>query len=250
MMEERRHGANLSRSTDAGIAVGGGMLHFEKMNRRRAVQSLALLPALAAATHGPSPSGDDRAVWDRVYTDEISSIATYPNRFLAEVVQGRKPGRALDLGMGQGRNSLFLARLGWDVTGIDISGKGIDLALKEAARLGLKIKCVVSNISAFDVGRDRWDLIVGTYMGRLILFAAPQLTKGLGPEGLLVIEHYRRDVNRVSLSGGSLGYPVNALLETFVPALRIVRYEEVLDFPDWGDQGERAPLVRMLARKG
>ncbi len=227
------------------------MLHFENMSRRRAVQSLALLPSLAAAaTHGRSPSDDDRAVWNQVYTHEISSIATYPNRFLAEVVQGRKPGRALDLGMGQGRNSLFLARLGWEVTGIDIADKGIDLARKEAARLGLSVKCVVSDISTFDVGKDCWDLIVGTYMGRLILFQAPELTRGLEPGGSLVFEHYRRDVNRVSLSGGRLGYPVIALLETFVPALRIVRYEEVLDFPDWGDQGERAPLVRMLARKG
>jgi hypothetical protein len=43
---------------------------------------------------------------------------------------------------------------------------------------------------------------------------------------------------------------VNSLLETYTPMLRIVRYEEVLDFPDWGDQGERVPLVRMLAAKG
>jgi hypothetical protein len=39
-------------------------------------------------------------------------------------------------------------------------------------------------------------------------------------------------------------------MEAFVPALRIVRYEEVVDFPDWGDQGEKVPLLRMLARKG
>jgi hypothetical protein len=87
-------------------------------------------------------------------------------------------------------------------------------------------------------------------MGRLILLGASPLTHGLASGGRLVVEPYRRHVGRVSLSGGRLGYPVNALLETFVPCLRIVRYEEVLDFPDWGDQGERAPLVRMLARKG
>ena len=72
--------------------------------------------------------------------------------------------------MGQGRNSLFLARLGWDVTGVDISDKAIDLAHKEATGLGLKINCVVADIAAFDVGKAKWDLIVGVYMGRLILF--------------------------------------------------------------------------------
>jgi SAM-dependent methyltransferase len=227
------------------------MQDLHRISRRSALHAFALLPAAAAvASQKASLSDDGRAVWNRVYTHEIASLAPYPNRFLAEVVQGRKPGRALDVGMGQGRNSLFLARLGWDVTGVDISDQGIDIAQKEAARLGLKIHCVLADIAAFDVGRTKWDLIVGVYMGRLILLEASHLTRGLTSEGLMVVEHFRRDVGRLSLSDGQLGYPVNALLETFVPSLRIVRYEEVLDFPDWGDQGERAPLVRMLARKG
>jgi SAM-dependent methyltransferase len=224
---------------------------MKNISRRAAVQSLAFLPALtASALQESSPAEQIRDVWNGVYSKEDSGIPTFPNRFLAEMVRGRKPGRALDVGMGQGRNSLFLARLGWEVTGIDVSDKGIDLARKEAARLSLKMNYVLSDISAFDVGKDRWELIVGVYVGREILFQASHLTSGLTSGGLLVVEHYRRDVGRISLSGGRLGYPVNALLETFVPSLRIVRYEEVLDFPDWGDQGERAPLVRMLARNG
>ena len=224
------------------------MQNLRKLHRRALLQSLALLPAAAVgAPQKPLPPDDDRAAWNRVYTHDTTSLAPYPNRFLAEVVQGRKPGRALDVGMGQGRNSLFLARLGWNVTGVDISDKAIDLAHKEATRLGLKINCMLADIAAFDVGKARWDLIVGVYMGRLILFQAAALTQGLASGGMLVVEHYRRDVGRVSLSGGRLGYPVNVLLETFVASLRIVRYEEVLDFPDWG---ERAPLVRMLFRKG
>jgi len=227
------------------------MTNLDRLNRRALLQSLALLPAAAAAApQRSSPPEDEGAGWNRVYTDEIAYLPPYPNRFLAQVMEGRKPGRALDVGMGQGRNSLFLARLGWEVTGVDISNKGIELAEIEAARLGLKIHCVLTDIAAYDVGNAKWDLIVGVYMGRLILFQAGALTQGLASGGSLVVEHYRRDVGRVSLSGGQLGYPVNALLETYVPSLRIVRYEEVLDFPDWGDQGERAPLVRMLARKG
>ncbi len=223
-------------------------------NRRAVLRSLAVLPAVAAmkaaAPETALPADDDRDVWNRVFTEEVSRLPSYPNRFMAAVIQGRKPGRALDVGMGQGRNSLYLARLGWDVTGVDISDKGVGLARAEAARLGLKINCVVSDIAAFDVGREKWDLIIGLYMGRSILFQASALTAGLASAGLLVVEHFRRDAGRVSLSGGQLGYPVNALLQTFVPSLRIVHYEEVQDFPDWGDQGERAPLVRMLARRG
>ena len=85
--------------------------------------------------------------------------------------------------------------------------------------------------------------------GRTYHVPCPAGLGGPSPGGLLAVEHFRRDINRNSLDGGRLGYPANALLEAFASALRIVRYEEVLDFPDWGDEGERVPLVRMLARK-
>src|SRR5260370_4164095 len=47
-----------------------------------------------------------------------------PNGFLVEMTRQRKPGRALDVGMGQGRNSIFLAQQGWDVTGFDPADEG------------------------------------------------------------------------------------------------------------------------------
>jgi len=92
--------------------------------------------------------------------------------------------------------------------------------------------------------------IVGVYAGRLILLQASRLTQELTSGGQLLVEQYHRDIGRVSLSGGQLGYPVNALLETFIPALRIVQYKGVLHSPDWRGQGERASLVRMLSGKG
>ena len=219
------------------------------MTRRNLIQSLALFPACAAAARDPSAVAQDRATWNGVYADEDAHLSYYPNRFLAEIVQNRKPGRALDIGMGEGRNSLFLARRGWDVTGVDVSDKGIGVARKEAERLRLKINCILSDFADFNVGKSSWDLIVAMYMGRLVFFQSAKIWDGLSTGGLFAVEHYRRDVNRRSLSGGKLGYPSNSLLEAFAPTLRIIRYEEASDFPDWGDQGERVPLVRMLATK-
>lgn len=48
----------------------------------------------------------------------------------------------------------------------------------------------------------------------------------------------------------NMTFPVNALLETFVPLLSILHYEEVRDFPDWSNHGRKVPLVRMLAGEG
>jgi len=42
-----------------------------------------------------------------------------PNSLLVEAVKGRRPGSALDVGMGEGRNAIYLAKQGWHVTGID-----------------------------------------------------------------------------------------------------------------------------------
>ena len=63
-------------------------------------------------------------MYDKVYSG-VPEFKTEPNRLLMETVDGRKPGRALDVGMGQGRNALALARLGWDVTGFDVSAVGL-----------------------------------------------------------------------------------------------------------------------------
>src|SRR5215831_21041860 len=48
----------------------------------------------------------------------------HPNAFLVECVRNRKSGKALDVGMGSGRNALYLASHGWDVTGFDIANVG------------------------------------------------------------------------------------------------------------------------------
>jgi hypothetical protein len=62
------------------------------------------------------PEGQ-RILYNRTYTSSSPQFTTQPNALLVATVEGRKPGRALDVGMGQGRNALFLALKGWDVTG-------------------------------------------------------------------------------------------------------------------------------------
>ena len=73
-----------------------------------------------------------REVWNEVFTKRQGREFPH-NKFLAETIKGRKPGRALDIGMGEGRNALFLATQGWEVTGFDISDVGVQLA-REAAQ--------------------------------------------------------------------------------------------------------------------
>jgi 2-polyprenyl-3-methyl-5-hydroxy-6-metoxy-1,4-benzoquinol methylase len=73
-----------------------------------------------------------------------------------------KPGTALDVGMGQGRNSIWLAQHGWEVTGFDLSDVGVKLARERAEKLGVKLNAVVQSAEEFDFGKNRWDMIVVT----------------------------------------------------------------------------------------
>ena len=81
------------------------------------------------------------------------------------MAEGRKPGRALDVGMGQGRNAIYLAQQGWDVSGFDPADKAVALAQQEAKRLGVSLRTQIVGDDEFDFGRNQWDLIVLSYVG-------------------------------------------------------------------------------------
>jgi SAM-dependent methyltransferase len=214
--------------------------------------------AIALATGGlllkaqtPSEERLARAekMWNEVYARPEPIMNTFPNRFLASAAEGLKPGLALDIGMGQGRNALYLASLGWDVTGVDISQTGIDIAREEAAARKLRLAAIKQEFGEFDLGNDKWDLISEIYIHGLVIDHADRIVKSLRPNGLLIVEGFHRDVNDVGLTGQAIGFKVNELLQAFVTRLRIVHYEEVSDFGDWDESRKKVPLVRMIAKK-
>jgi SAM-dependent methyltransferase len=86
-----------------------------------------------------------------------------PLRLLQEALYKVKPGRALDAGMGRGRNAIFLAATGWDATGYDMSPDALQAARAEAAAAGVKITTIESKHDDFPFGVDQWDLIVCAY---------------------------------------------------------------------------------------
>jgi SAM-dependent methyltransferase len=68
----------------------------------------------------------DADAWDRRYADTELVWSATPNQFVAEELADLPPGRAVDLATGEGRNAIWLARRGWEVTALDFSQVGLD----------------------------------------------------------------------------------------------------------------------------
>ena len=166
-----------------------------------------------------------------------------PNAFLVEVTRALKPGRALDVGMGQGRNAIYLARQGWKVIGVDISDEGIRQAKEHAGKLGLRLDTVQSPIESYDFGREQWDLILFCYFDPRPY--AEKVLAALKPGGAIIVEGLQKRTSKTRLTPG--WFEDNELLRLF-PTLRVLRYEDVLAKQDWGFQMiEPNRLVRYAA---
>ena len=187
-------------------------------------------------------------VWNELFAKREGKAVPF-NKFLADSIRDRQPGAALDIGMGQGRNSLFLAAMGWQVTGFDISEVGVKQAQAEAAKRGLKIDARVGDVDKFDYGKQRWDLVVGMYMHQYLTRNAKKIVDSLKPGGMLVIEGIHRDINRDNLQGERYGHYSNELPKVF-GRLRVLYYEDTVAPADWEKSGGKpVPIVRLIAVK-
>jgi SAM-dependent methyltransferase len=182
--------------------------------------------------------------WNRILTAENPTFNVKPNEFLVEMAKGRNPGTALDVGMGQGRNAIWLAQQGWDVTGFDPAEKAVALAHETAGKLGLHFKSEIKGMEDFDFGNSRWDMIVLSYVGGREMPAV--LQRALKPGGVLVVEAFHRDATKGRSIGGDVVFDTGELPALY-PQLRVVRYEEPMGIADFGRQKLR--LVRYCGER-
>ncbi len=182
--------------------------------------------------------------WNEILTAENPKFNTNPNAFLVEMAKARKPGAALDVGMGQGRNAIWLAQNGWIVTGFDPADKAVALANQTAQRLGVHLNTEITTTEKFDFGENRWDLILLSYVGAREM--TEKIEKALKPHGILVIEGAHRDATKGRSIGRGVVFDTGELIKLF-PNLRVVRYEEPVTAADFGQAEAR--VVRYCGEK-
>jgi 2-polyprenyl-3-methyl-5-hydroxy-6-metoxy-1,4-benzoquinol methylase len=107
----------------------------------------------------------DRADWNERYAAEELLWGAEPNRFVAEEFRDVPPrGRALDLACGEGRNAIWLAKLGWVVTAVDYSQVALDRACRLAAEQHADIEWIEADVTSFAPAAGAFQLVLIAYL--------------------------------------------------------------------------------------
>ena len=93
------------------------------------------------------------------YKKEKCFWGSKPHKIVQDIIKFKQAGEVLDLGVGEGRDALFLAKKGFTVTGIDISETGIKKFEQLAKEAKLKVKGIVADIFDFKF-KQKYDIII------------------------------------------------------------------------------------------
>lgn len=145
-------------------------------------------------------------MWNDRYAQEGFAYGTEPNEFLkSQYAHIPKGGKVLCLAEGEGRNALFLAQQGYDVTAVDQSDVGLIKAQKLADDNGVSIKTVVADLADFSLEEQSWDGIVS-----IAAHVPPTLRKKIHSEvyhslkesGVFILEAFTQRQLEMSGIGG------------------------------------------------
>ncbi|MEU6537176.1 class I SAM-dependent methyltransferase [Streptomyces sp. NPDC047000] len=148
---------------------------------------------------GPFPAagyaGDPavRAEWDGRYADRTQLWSGRPNGALVAETAGLTPGRVLDVGCGEGADAVWLAREGWDVTALEVSGVALHRAAGHARDAGVKIRWVHAALTEAALPPGSFDLVSAQYPALLRTPGAAAeraLLAAVAPGGTLLLVHH------------------------------------------------------------
>ena len=199
--------------------------------------------------------------WDERYSGDDLVWTSTPNQFLVAEAVGLRHGRAVDLACGEGRNSIWLAEQGWDVTGVDFSPVGLAKAKRFADLWDVKVTWTEAALENWTPPQDGFDLVAMLYLQ----LPQPARSRAIGsaafavaPGGTLVIVAH--DLENLSHGFGGpqdpdVLYRVSDVTEAAVDAgLTIGRAEQAVRLVDTDIRPREAldtvVTARRLARGG
>lgn len=134
-----------------------------------------------------------KEMWDKRYAAREYAYGILPNKYFAAQLRNLKPGRLLLPAEGEGRNAVFAAELGWQVTAFDISKEGKEKALKLAVDKGVKIDYLLQGFNDVQFDSESFDcigLIYAHLPSAMRQIVYPQLISYLKKGGSAILEGF------------------------------------------------------------
>ena len=120
-------------------------------------------------------------MWDQRYGGKAYAYGTEPNDFLVAMAPRLRAGRILCLGEGEGRNAVFFARNGYQVSAFDLSAVGVAKTERLAARAGTRVRAFQADLNTYRLD-EPYDVLFAT---GVLHYIPPELRAG-------VFANYRR----------------------------------------------------------
>jgi SAM-dependent methyltransferase len=193
--------------------------------------------------------------WNERYASDDYAYGKDPNEFLKQQLKGETPGSILLPCEGEGRNAVYAARLGWQVTAFDQSESGKNKCCQLADACNVKVDYHLSDAGYFSYGENQYDciaLIYAHFPPAVREYVHKQCVKALRPGGLLLLEAFHPNQLHYK-SGGpkapDLLYTREQLLEDFQQLHTLLAEEKEIELAEGPFHQGKAFVVRFAARK-
>lgn len=141
--------------------------------------------------------------WNIRYSESDYFYGTAPNDFLRNNFGSIQKGKVLCLADGEGRNSVFLAEQGYNVTSVDISSVGVEKTRRLASERGVTVNAIVGDLTDFDLGNHQWNGVVSIFChlsSELRRRVHQRVVKSLVSGGVVLLEAYT--INQIGRGTG------------------------------------------------
>jgi cyclopropane fatty-acyl-phospholipid synthase-like methyltransferase len=212
-----------------------------------------------------------KETYDQRYAPKKFYWGTKPSNLVKNFAKLANIGHALDLGMGEGRDAIYLAQQEFRVKGVDQSQVGVDKCLRRAKQLGLKVDVVVDDVRHFRIAKNKYSLILSNSLFQYITKSeAHQVSRnvisGLKKGGLVIASvftyddpryrEYKKKCNELEpgtfllVSGDIYSLYDYRELMTFFESLRLLYYTEYDYLHNRGGRGDHwHGIAEIVAKK-
>ncbi|MBZ0183990.1 MAG: class I SAM-dependent methyltransferase [Melioribacteraceae bacterium] len=194
-------------------------------------------------------------LWNQRYKEQDYVYGKEPNAFFKEQIEKLEKGEILFPGDGDGRNSIYAAKLGWKTYAIDYSEEAINKNKRNAENENVIVNHQILDLSKNEFGDNLYDCIVSIFVhldeeGKKVYHS--NIYKALKPGGVLILQAYDHDQLKYN-SGGpkdiSLLYSLEEIVTDFQDMDFIVLAKEVIRLKEGKLHDGEASVINFVGKK-